>query len=78
MRTVFRLLFVVAGMWIVGQRAFSAGRDWREWHQALGDDPPAAHAWRTLFFADVGSAALALAAILLFLAILRQLDRRPR
>ena len=76
MRAVFRLVFVVAALWIVGHRALSAARDWREWHAALPNDPSAADAWRTFFLVDVGIAALALAAVLLFLVILRRLDRR--
>jgi len=74
MRGGFRLLFVVAGMGIVGWRALAAAHDWREWGVSAANDPSAADAWRTFFWVDLGGATVALVAILLFLRVMRRLD----
>lgn len=74
MRGGFRLLFVVAGMGIVGWRAMAAARDWREWGAAAANDPSAADAWRTFFVVDLASAAIALGAMLLFVRVMRRID----
>lgn len=67
--TVLRYgVVLIAGM-LAGNRLLSAVGNWREWHRWAATDPSAADLYRTNFWFDLASVAVAigLAALLFYL-----------
>jgi hypothetical protein len=76
-RNLTRLVLVLLGGFLAGERLIDASEDWRLWHNLAVEDPSAADLYRTNFWFDVAVAAVAVGGACLAYRLLRPPEDTP-